>query len=213
MTVAFNTHNPSPHYSLKCQNFARQKLLGCKKCSCIFLLFCYCIVHFVNISAGADPGFQVRGGGALKRIAPSGGGAKIFGVFRVKNHDFTPKNLIFSNFRGGGRASGAPPSWICPWSVHVLLLLYSAHVTLLFLVWLLFNTNHGLCTLNMSHLSIILYMSLISFYHSMAINYVLFCLLWSDWSTKTATTKQNFRVELFFSFIRSHFSDIQKNKK
>ena len=29
------------------------------------------------------------------------GGAKIFGVFRVKNHDFTLKNLIFSN--GGGR--------------------------------------------------------------------------------------------------------------
>jgi hypothetical protein len=25
---------------------------------------------------------------------------KIFGVFRVKNHDFTPKNHIFSNFRG-----------------------------------------------------------------------------------------------------------------
>jgi hypothetical protein len=24
------------------------------------------------------------------------GGAKIFGVFRVKNHDFTPKNNIFS---------------------------------------------------------------------------------------------------------------------
>ena len=33
------------------------------------------------------------------------GGAKIFGVFRVKNHDFTPKNLIFSNFREGR----APP--------------------------------------------------------------------------------------------------------
>jgi hypothetical protein len=47
--------------------------------------------------SGADPGFQVRGG-ALKKIAPSG--AKIFGVFRVKNHDFTPKNHIFSNFRG-----------------------------------------------------------------------------------------------------------------
>jgi hypothetical protein len=29
------------------------------------------------------------------------GGAKIFGVFREKNHDFTPKNHIFSN--GGGR--------------------------------------------------------------------------------------------------------------
>jgi hypothetical protein len=29
------------------------------------------------------------------------GGAKIFGVFRVKNHDFTSKNHLFSNFRGG----------------------------------------------------------------------------------------------------------------
>ena len=25
----------------------------------------------------------------------------------MKNHDFTPKNLIFSNFRGGGRLGGA----------------------------------------------------------------------------------------------------------
>ena len=38
------------------------------------------------------------------------GGAKIVGIFRVKNHDFTPKNHIFSNFRGGGGgAPGAPP--------------------------------------------------------------------------------------------------------
>ena len=51
---------------------------------------------------GADAGFQVRGG-TLKKIVPSGGVAKIFGVFRgKKNHDFTPKkNHIFSNFRGG----------------------------------------------------------------------------------------------------------------
>jgi hypothetical protein len=81
--------------------------------------------------SGADPGFQVRGA-HLKKIAPSGGshencwgiscekimilrqkiiffriaegGAKIFGVFRVKNHDFTPTNHIFSNFRGRGCA-------------------------------------------------------------------------------------------------------------
>ena len=67
------------------------------------------------------------GGGALKKIAPSGGrqdifwgiscekitilrlkiiffpiaegGAKFVGVFRVKNHDLTPKNHIFSNCR------------------------------------------------------------------------------------------------------------------
>ena len=29
------------------------------------------------------------------------GGAYIVGVFRVKNHDFTSKNHIFFNFRGG----------------------------------------------------------------------------------------------------------------
>ena len=106
-------------------------------------MFCrvYCKVE--TPYAGADPGFQVRGG-ALKKIAPSGGrreifwvfrvknhdftpkiiffpiaegGAKILGVFRVKNHDFTPKNHIFSNFRGGGgggRAPGAPPSGSAP---------------------------------------------------------------------------------------------------
>ena len=34
---------------------------------------------------------------------------KFFGVFRVKNHDFTPKNLIFSNFRGGGGRRLDPP--------------------------------------------------------------------------------------------------------
>ena len=36
------------------------------------------------------------------------GGAKTFGVFRVKNHDFTQKNHIFSNFRGA-RAGCATP--------------------------------------------------------------------------------------------------------
>ena len=53
--------------------------------------------------SGADPGFQARGGGAhLKKLGRAEGGANIFGVFRVTNHDFTPKNHIFSNFRGGG---------------------------------------------------------------------------------------------------------------
>jgi hypothetical protein len=31
------------------------------------------------------------------------GGAKIFGVFRVENHDFTPKNRICSNGEGGAK--------------------------------------------------------------------------------------------------------------
>ena len=82
--------------------------------------------NIYSVCTGADPGFQVRGGGAIKKIAPSGGrrekfwgiscekntilrqkiiffsiaegGANNFGVFRVKNHDFTPKNLIFFQF-------------------------------------------------------------------------------------------------------------------
>ena len=56
---------------------------------------------------GMDPGFQVRGV-HLKKLRRAEGGAKIVGVFRVKNHDFTPKNHIFSNFREG--TQGAPPS-------------------------------------------------------------------------------------------------------
>ena len=56
------------------------------------------------IIPGADPGFQVSGGRAE-------GGAKMLGVFRWKNHDFTPKNhYFFSNFRGGGgRGAGCAP--------------------------------------------------------------------------------------------------------
>ena len=47
---------------------------------------------------GADPGFQVRGGAHFKKLRRADGGAKIVGVFRVKNHDFTPKNHIFFQF-------------------------------------------------------------------------------------------------------------------
>jgi hypothetical protein len=61
---------------------------------------------------GADPGFKVRGGGGhLKKLRRAEGGAKSLGVFRVKNHDLTPKNHIFSNFREG--APGAPPGFQC----------------------------------------------------------------------------------------------------
>ena len=56
---------------------------------------------------GADPGFQVRGGGAhLKKLRRAEGGAKIFGVFRVKNHDFTPKNHIFPILEGAREIFG-----------------------------------------------------------------------------------------------------------
>jgi hypothetical protein len=49
------------------------------------------------------------GGAHLKKLRRAEGGAKIFGVFRVKNHDFTPKKTIFFPILGGARAGCAPP--------------------------------------------------------------------------------------------------------
>ena len=68
---------------------------------------CKHICLYDHHSSGADPGFQVRWGAHLKKLRRVEGCAKIFGVFRVKNHDFTPKNHFFPIL--GGRAPGAPP--------------------------------------------------------------------------------------------------------
>ena len=68
--------------------------------------------HHIDMHTGADPGFQVRGP-RLKKMRRAEGGAKIFGVFRVKNHDFTPKKIIFFPILGGG--GGVP--WIRPWHI------------------------------------------------------------------------------------------------
>ena len=62
--------------------------------------------------SGVDPGFQVRGA-HFKKLRRADGGAKMFGVFRVKNQHFMQKNHIFSNFRGE-RAGCVPPPWIRP---------------------------------------------------------------------------------------------------
>ena len=48
------------------------------------------------------------GGAHLKKLRRAEGGAKMFGVFRVKNHDFTPKKSYFFQF-WGGRTPGVPP--------------------------------------------------------------------------------------------------------
>ena len=47
------------------------------------------------------------GGAHLKILRRMEGGVNIFGVFRVKNYDFTPKNHIFPILRGAHRC--APP--------------------------------------------------------------------------------------------------------
>jgi hypothetical protein len=54
---------------------------------------------FKGIIQGRIQDFKL-GGAHLKKLRRAEGGAKIFGVFRVKNRDFTPKNLIFSNCGG-----------------------------------------------------------------------------------------------------------------
>ena len=51
----------------------------------------------------------------LKKLSRAEGGTNFFGVFRVKNHDFTPKN-IFSNFR------------IRPCTVHLLSTVFICYV-------------------------------------------------------------------------------------
>ena len=64
--------------------------------------------------SGVDPGFQVTRGALKKKSRREEGGAKIFGVFRVKNHDFTQKKIIFfSNFRGD------PPPLDPPLHLHI----------------------------------------------------------------------------------------------
>jgi hypothetical protein len=49
------------------------------------------------------------GGRTSKKMRRVEGGAKIVGVFHVKNHDFTPKIHIFSNFRGALPPLGSTP--------------------------------------------------------------------------------------------------------
>ena len=97
--------------------------------------------YLLKYIAGADPGFQAKGG-VLKKIAPSGGRRENFGVFRVKNHDFTPKNHIFSNFRG--RPPLYPPldcigscqssyHTITATPTHTIIINHGVHVILFFI--------------------------------------------------------------------------------
>ena len=50
-----------------------------------------------RLTAGADPGFQVRGG-ALKKIAPSGGRREKFWGISCEKSRFYAKKIIFYQF-------------------------------------------------------------------------------------------------------------------
>jgi hypothetical protein len=62
-------------------------------------VFWYLINVIVRNGSSADVIEDIAGYWGGFRFSSYGGVLKKFGVFRVKNHDFTPKNHIFSNFR------------------------------------------------------------------------------------------------------------------
>ena len=75
----------------------------------ILELYLYCRCGSGSLQ-GRIQDFKLGGGGAhLKKLRRAEGGANIFGVFRVKNNNFTQKINIFSNFRGGARRIRPPP--------------------------------------------------------------------------------------------------------
>ena len=57
------------------------------------------IAHITHALQGRIQDFKL-GGAHLKKLRRTEGGANNFGVFRVKKHDFTPKNHILSNCGG-----------------------------------------------------------------------------------------------------------------
>jgi hypothetical protein len=110
--------------------------------------------HYWRPYSGADPGFQVRGG-ALKKIAPSGGkhenvwgkitillqkilffpiaegGAKIFGYFVWKITILRQQIIFFPILGRGGRAPGAPPPGSAP---AIIIVKYRTTIKALFLL-------------------------------------------------------------------------------
>jgi hypothetical protein len=84
-------------------------MYSCCKRKDIYFRQTNCVIFILsNNIQGWIQDFKLGGVHLIKKWGRAEGGANIFGVFRVKNHDFTPNNLIFSNF-WGGRAPGVPP--------------------------------------------------------------------------------------------------------
>ena len=64
-------------------------------------LFSTGVGNLINMSQGRIQDFKLGGGGAhLNKLRRAEEGANILGVFRVKNHYFTPKNHSFYNYEG-----------------------------------------------------------------------------------------------------------------
>jgi hypothetical protein len=62
------------------------------------------IQYVERLEQGRIHNFKLGGARAyLKKLRRAEGGANIFGVFRVKNHDFTPKKSYFFQLRREAR--------------------------------------------------------------------------------------------------------------
>jgi hypothetical protein len=119
-----NLHCPieeQSHYSVSL--FFIYLYIVCDKYLILYIIIYYIIVRKCNYQMGCVRstvpwcfsrfttcyGIQGRiqdfklGGAHLKKLRRAEGGAKFVGVFRVKNHDFTPKNHIFPILGGGAR--------------------------------------------------------------------------------------------------------------
>jgi hypothetical protein len=72
-------------------------------------MFTYINYTFGVINRGGSRIYS-KGGGALKKIAPSGGRREhVWGISCEKSRIYAKKNHIFSNFRGGGARAPPPP--------------------------------------------------------------------------------------------------------
>ena len=135
----------------------KKRLLSYNEARGRYAQFTVWVIICSLLRTGSDPGFPVRGGG-LKKNAPSGGRRENFRVFRVKNHDFTPKNHIFSNFRGGHRVRPPPldpplenltVTVKCKVAIQTLFLYF--YLFLRFTLSVIFDSPHVHYTTSLSH--------------------------------------------------------------
>ena len=75
------------------------------------------ILHYNTQMQGRIQDFKLEGA-HLKKLRRAEGGANIFGVFRVKNHDFTPNKKYFS----------LDPPLRCSYYKHILVITRFKHI-------------------------------------------------------------------------------------
>ena len=109
----------------------RQDMMWCRVSHCILWYRGTELIIFRVWDQGRIQDFKLGGAAHLKKSRRAEGGAKIVGVFRVKNHDFTQKNHFFSNIRGGARRVPPPldpPLEIYKWKSGALILCRVIHL-------------------------------------------------------------------------------------